>query len=165
MPTSSLVVAALVPLIIWRMYRRIGRLIGRQKSVAWRHWGACILFPVLLLLLAMGARSDIWSMGGLLLGVVVGIALAIFGLRLTRFEATPDGLFYTPNAHIGIALSTVLVCRIGYRVYQAMELQLDHVQAMQGFGRSPLTLVILGTMAGYYALYAAGLLRKRARLR
>ena len=32
----------------------------------------------------------------------------------------------------------------------------------QDFGRSPLTLVIIGTMAGYYAWYAIGLLRWRA---
>ena len=31
------------------------------------------------------------------------------------------------------------------------------------FVRSPLTLAVLGTVAGYYAAYAAGLLRWRAR--
>ena len=34
--------------------------------------------------------------------------------------------------------------------------------ATQDFGRSPLTLIIFGTMAGYYAWYAIGVLRWRA---
>ena len=48
-------------------------------------------------------------------GVLLGAALGVLGLRLTRFEATSAGLFYTPSAHLGIALSTLLVCRIAYR--------------------------------------------------
>lgn len=48
--------------------------------------------------------------------VPAGIAaLGVYGLRLTRFERTPTGLFYTPNAHLGIALSLLLVLRLGYR--------------------------------------------------
>ena len=34
----------------------------------------------------------------------------------TKFEVTPQGMFYTPNAHIGIALSLLFVGRVIYRM-------------------------------------------------
>jgi hypothetical protein len=49
--TTSLIFIALVPLIAWRLYSRIRRLIGRQQSKLWRHWTAAILFPLLMTLL------------------------------------------------------------------------------------------------------------------
>ena len=48
-------------------------------------------------------------------GVTLGVALGLLGLRLTRFEITGEGMFYTPSAHLGVALSTLLVGRIVYR--------------------------------------------------
>ena len=79
-------------------------------------------------------------------------------------EATPAGLFYTPNAHLGIALSLLLVLRLGYRfvLLQAGGRGFDP-QAMQ-VGSSPLTMAIFGTLAGYYVTYAIGLLRWRAQV-
>ncbi len=75
---------------------------------------------------------------------------------------TPAGLFYTPNAHLGIALSLLLVLRLGYR-FVMLQLGGQGVdpQSMQ-LGSSPLTMAIFGTLAGYYVTYAIGLLRWRA---
>jgi hypothetical protein len=39
-PTQSLVVAAVVPFILWRLYSRYRKLVSRQKSRPWRHWAA-----------------------------------------------------------------------------------------------------------------------------
>jgi hypothetical protein len=86
--------------------------------------------------------------------------LAIWGLRLTRFEATPQGFFYTPNAHIGIALSSLFAARILYRLFQMYTLGMTS-SGMQNFGRSPLTLLIFGMLASYYTAYAVGMLRWR----
>jgi hypothetical protein len=99
----------------------------------------------------------------LVAGLVAGVGLAIWGLRLTKFECNDSGYFYTPNAHIGIALSLLFVARIGFRLLQVAILTGPDVQfAAQDFGRSPLTLAVVGMMAGYYAWYAIGLLRWRA---
>ena len=51
-------VIALVPLIIWRLYRRFRKLVGRQRSKAWRHWTGAILFPFLILVLALPILRD-----------------------------------------------------------------------------------------------------------
>ncbi|MEQ1519198.1 MAG: hypothetical protein ABL931_22195, partial [Usitatibacteraceae bacterium] len=149
--------------IVWRLYSRIRRLIGRQRSRAFRHWAAAIFFPLLVVLVAVGAMRSPLAEGALLAGVACGVALAVWGLRLTKFEKTDLGFFYTPNAHIGIAISLLFIARIGYRFMQMSALTSAEARlTMQDFGRSPLTLVIFGVMAGYYAWYAVGLIRWRS---
>ncbi len=160
--STSLIFLILVPLVVWRMYARIRRLIGRQRSKPVRHWLAAIFFPLLIALLALTALAAPVSLAALAVGVGGGIALAWWGLRLTQFEKTSEGYFYTPNAHIGIALSLLLVARLGYRFFQMATLVgTEAAQATQEFGRSPLTMVIIGMLAAYYASYAIGVLRWR----
>ena len=158
---SSLIFIALVPLIAWRLYSRIRRLIGRQPSKLWRHWAAAILFPLLLTMLGAGAIFSPLAIGALAAGIATGIGLSIWGLRLTRFEATPQGWFYTPNAHIGIALSVIFAARVLYRLFQMYALGMASNSGAQDFARSPLTLLVFGMLASYYAAYAVGMLRWR----
>jgi hypothetical protein len=82
-------------------------------------------------------------------------------LRKTAFEATPQGLFYTPNAHIGIALSLLFVARVAYRLIEIYMMDPTTPRDMNDFARSPLTLAVFGLLAGYYIAYAAGLIRWR----
>jgi cytochrome b561 len=159
MTSSTAVLVVLVPLIGWRMYSRVRRLVGRQRSRAWRHWTAAILFPLLAALLALPALRDPLALAALAGGLAAGLGLGLWGLGLTRFERTAEGWFYTPNAHIGIALSLLLVARIGWRLF---EMQVHGAPARGAqLAASPLTLAIFGTFAGYYASYATGVLRWR----
>jgi len=97
-------------------------------------------------------------------GIAVGSALAIVGLKHTRFEATPEGYFFTPNARIGIALLSLMVARILYRLFEVYSASgTPGAGQPPDFTRSPLTLVIIGMVASYYTAYAIGLLRWRAR--
>ena len=164
---TAIGIAVAVPLIAWRMYSRVRRMIGRQKSKPVRHWIAAILFPLILAMLALGTLARPATFAILAAAIVVGVALAVWGLKLTRFEKTPEGIFYTPNAHIGIALSTLLVVRILYRFYEIATTPMTPRggPGMQDFARSPLTLVVLGMLASYYAAYAIGVLLHRHRLR
>ena len=143
------------------------KMVGRQRSKAWRHWTAAIFFPLLLAMLAAGAAARPALLAILAGSAVIGIGLAIWGLKLTRFENTAEGIFYTPNAHIGIALSSLLVARVLYRMYEVMTMPAvpRGGAGMQDFARSPLTLVVLGMLASYYAAYAIGVLFHRHRLR
>jgi hypothetical protein len=101
----------------------------------------------------------------LVVGAACGIALGVLGLRLTKFEQTTEGLFYTPSAHLGIALSLLLFGRVAYRMYQTYALA-DQASAggMNAVTNSPLTLVIFAMLAGYYATYAIGLIRWHRRV-
>jgi hypothetical protein len=159
-PQTTAITAGIAVLIAWRIYSRIRRLVGRQKSKAWRHWLTIVIFPVFLMIFAITAIAHPEVEAALAVGIAVGVGLAIWGLRKTRFETTAAGYFYTPNAHIGIALSLLLVARIAYRFYEVSTL--TEGQAMPDFGRSPLTLLVFGTLAGYYTAYAVGILRWRA---
>ena len=158
----QLIMLALGLLIAWRIFARIRRLIGRQKSRLWRHWMAVIFLPFLVVLLGLGTAGAPLGLAALAIGTACGIGLAVWGLRLTRFEATASGYFFTPDTRIGIALSLLLVARIGYRLITLVALTGAEMQvAMQGFSRSPLTLLILGMLLGYYLWYAVGLLQWR----
>lgn len=161
METSSLVVVALVPLIAWRLYARVKRLMSRQKSRLWRHWSAAIFLPLLLLMLGLPAMGNPLALAGLAGGVAVGAGLAVWGLKLTRFERTDEGYFFTPNARIGLALTALLVMRIVYRVATVGISGMKDPAAAQAFTRSPLTQAMVGLVMGYYAAYAIGLLRWR----
>ena len=161
-PGSSLLTGAVILLIAWRVYVRIKRMVGRQKSKIWRHWITVILFPSLGAMLALAAMANPEAEGALAAGIAVGVGLAIFGLRKTRFETTPIAYYYTPNAHIGIALSVLLVARIAWRFYEVYAMTAaQSATHMQDFGRSPLTLAIFGTLAAYYTTYAIGIIRWR----
>lgn len=160
-PSTLLVPAGVAALIGWRLYSRVRRMVGRQRLSNVRPWLTVCLFPLLIVLLLVGTLAHPPAALGLVAGLGIGVALGFYGLRLTKFEQTPLGFFYTPNAHLGIALSLLFIGRLLYRaVHLYAATGAVHGGAM-AFGRSPLTLVIFGTLAGYYVTYAAGLLRRR----
>lgn len=161
---SMIAVVGIAALIAWRIYRRVRRSVGRQRLHPVRPWLTVIFFPLLVAMLLLGSLFHPASALALVGGAGVGVALGIYGLRLTRFEPTAEGLFYTPNLHLGIALSLLLIARIGYRVIQMYAADLPMDTPPTDFVRSPITLVILGTLAGYYVTYAIGLLRWQARV-
>jgi len=157
---SLLVSLGVAALIVWRMYSRVRRMVGRQVFSHKRARATVVLFPLLLVLVLLGSLAHPTSLLALAAGAGLGVALGFYGLRLTKFEETPLGLFYTPSAHLGIALSLLFIGRIGYRFVQ---LYLSGAPASapphSAFVSSPLTLAIFGTLAGYYVSYALGLLR------
>jgi hypothetical protein len=163
--THALTTAAIIALIAWRLYARIRRNIGRQQFRPARPWITVSIFPVLLVLLGFVTMTRPLSEGSLWAGVAAGVALGLLGHRLTRFEVTPDGFFYTPSAHLGIALSTLLVCRIAYRFIVTGFPGSGSTPPPAAQSLTPLTLLLVGTLAGYYCTYAVGLLRWYARAR
>jgi hypothetical protein len=158
---STVVLIVFIPLILWRIYSRIRRMVGRQRLSKFRPWITVIVFPLLAALLALATLRHPEGLATLAGGLALGVALSIYGLRRTKFEATPQGWFYTPNAHLGIALSLLFLARIAYRVVEMYWLNPATPRDMQDFGRSPLTLAVFGLLAGYYVGYAAGLIRWR----
>jgi hypothetical protein len=144
------------------VYSRIRRLVGRQKLSRIRPWITAIVFPLLLGLLLLVSLSRPFNALALLAGAGCGAALGVYGLRLTKFEQTAQGLFYTPSLHLGIALSLLFIGRLAYRVAQIYIFAGDvPAVGLHDFTRSPLTLGIFGTLAGYYVTYAVGLIRWR----
>jgi hypothetical protein len=161
MTTTQLVLAALIPLVLWRLYSRLKRFIGRQRSRLWRHMLASIFFPSMAALFALLALHDPLALSALAAGTVAGGCLALWALKLTTFEQTGDDFHYTPNARIGIAIALVFIARILYRAIEIFAAGGIPPTGQQDFARSPLTLLVFGLLAGYYAVYASGLIRWR----
>ncbi|MES2047044.1 MAG: hypothetical protein V4447_01480 [Pseudomonadota bacterium] len=161
---STITLLILLPLLAWRIYSRFKRMVGRQRLSKVRPWITLAIFPALILLLCAATWSHperLWLMAA---GLTCGGLLGVFGLRKTSFETSPQGLFYTPNAHLGIALTLLFVARIAYRMIEVLALDPQIPRGMGDFARSPLTLGVFGLLAGYYIAYAIGLLRWRYRV-
>lgn len=161
MPSTALS-AGIAALVMWRIYKRVRRLVGRQTFSPLRAWFTVTLFPLLMAGLMFVSLAHPLNAMSLLGGLVIGAGLGFYGLQLTRFEITPAGRFYTPNAHLGIALSLLFIGRVVYRLaslYLLGTAQLAGADHGLDFVRSAWTLLIFGTLAGYYICYAIGLLR------
>jgi hypothetical protein len=157
-PTSARVVPALATLYVaWRVYVRFRRNIGRQALRSSRMISGIIFFGAVSLLIALGTFSyqpALLSFGG---GLLCGLPLAFAGLRLTKFETTAEGHFYTPNTHIGLALTLLLAGRVIYRLVLLFDSSAGN-GTPAALLQSPLTLGIIGLTAGYYVAYNAGVL-------
>ena len=160
MSPSIIVAAVAVPFILWRVYSRIRRLMTRQRSHVWRHRVAVVLFPLIVIGLAVAALDFPIALAALAAGLAAGAGLAVVGLRKTDFERVGEEFYFTPHAGIGIAVSLVFLARLGYRFY---EMSVLGPNARPDLGHSPMTLLAFGVLAGYYVMYAAGLLRWRRR--
>jgi len=151
----------LSPLIAWRLYARIRRTIGRQRYSPLRLWFTLALMPVLLTTLCMAVRAQPASVGILLAAAAAGAALGCFGLRGTQFEATAAGYFYKPHTHLGLALTALFLARLLYRLLQLWLAADPAAYSAPDFTHSPLTLALVGLLAGYHTVYSAGILRWR----
>lgn len=160
--TSSLFLyVGVAVLVVWRLYARVRKMVGRQRLSLLRLWMTVFFFPLSLIAILIAGFAHPLNDLALAGGVVIGTGLAVLGHRLTRFERTGQGWFYTPNAHLGIALSLLLIARIAYRTVPLLLAGESTAMTPQDFTRSPLTLLIFGTLVGYYVTYAIGLLRWR----
>lgn len=156
LPPLAVGLLVLLPLLAWRVYARFRRMVGRQRASRTRPWITLTVFPAVIALLAYAARHDLAALGLLLTALGAGAVLGRYGLARTRFEATPQGLFYTPHTPLGVVLVALLVGRVTYRVIELAKLPPGTLPALAS-APSPLTLAIFGLLAGYYIAYAAGL--------
>ena len=142
-------------LMAWGIYRRVRRNIGRQPLRPRRIMVSIVMLSVISVLifsLSLQLPKLVFGMGG---GLLLGALLGFVGLRLTKFETTEAGHYYTPNTHIGIALSVLFVGRMAYRFWAIRDVTVAP-NSPPPF-QSPLTLFIFGLIAGYYLVYYLGL--------
>jgi len=144
-------------LIAWSIYRRVRRNIGRQPLRPRRAAISIIVLTLVSALLVCTSLQNIRLLLGIGGGLLLGALLGFIGLRLTRFETTDAGHFYTPNAHIGVVLSLLFIGRLAYRFW-AVHDAVAGANAPPPF-QSPLTFFIFGLTAGYYIAYQAGLFK------
>ncbi|MGH7941846.1 MAG: DUF1453 domain-containing protein [Limisphaerales bacterium] len=145
-------------LIAWRLYRRIRRNIGRQQLQPRRS-----VFRLVMICLAgvfvsvVGLHHPI-VLAGFGAGIAAGAILGFAGLRLTRFETTEAGHFYTPDTRIGVGLSVLVLGRIIYRQAALTNHATAIAPGQPPPMGSPLTFFIFGLSLGYSIVYYIGLL-------
>lgn len=161
-PTIALAAAA--AFVLWRVYSRVRRLVGRQRSRLWRHRSSVLFFPMLLGLLALGSLGQPKSLTALAAGVLLGSSMAAIGLRRSRFEVSDEGPFFTPCAPIGIGLSALFIARLVYHGLEIAQSRPAGNGGLHDLSATPMTLLVFGTLASYYSGYAIGLLRWRRRV-
>ena len=141
-------------LIVWGVHRRLRRNVGRQKLRPVRLTISIAVFSIIsavLLFLSLGRPELMLGLGG---GLALGAPLGFVGLRLTRFETTDEGHFYTPNTHLGVALSVLFLGRVVYRFWALRHL--DPARHTPPPFQSALTYFLFGLIAGYYVVYYLG---------
>lgn len=162
----------MVPLLAWVVWRRVSRSFGRQPIKRKTMIVRIAIFAVLGALLALSGLHKIELAEGLLGGMILGAALGVLGVRLTRFEVDPvRGDCYVPNPWIGAFLTVLLLGRLAYRfiVVYLPQMQQAHAAAQassdadaqtwsSAYTSSPLTMLMIGLLIGYYIVYFTGLL-------
>jgi len=160
MTTAQLLPALIVPVLGWRVYTRLRRNVGRQPFHERRWKSAVVIFSVMTALLGVLALRSLPALGGLAGGLGLGVALAVVAFRLTRWESTPAGNFYTPNTAIGLGVTLLFLGRIAYRIVVVLGMTPVERAAAGGMSsyQNPLTLLTFGLTSGFYIAYNAGLL-------
>jgi hypothetical protein len=164
MSLTTLALIVLAPVLVWRIYARLKTQMARQRSILSRHYTGLLVFGAMVVVpLSEVLPGRPLSLAALAGGALLGIALANFGLKKTRFEETAEGYFFTPNARLGIAVAMVLVARI---LYIGLDIYINQGSGMRtpGFTDSPLSMLCVGLTGAYFGTYSAGLLRWRRRL-
>lgn len=161
-------------LLVWSIYRRYQRTTSRQQVKPRRMALRIGLFVVVAILivvgLAAGPAGSPLVYTGMLVGILVGAGLAIYGMTLTDFEFDGDQLFYKPNRILGLVVFLVFILRLVFRLDVLLPLlqggQLAGSAGADGnltqLTTSPLTEATLFLYFSYFAVYYA-LVWNRAR--
>ncbi|KAA0071685.1 DUF1453 family protein [Rhodanobacter sp. T12-5] len=168
MPAHLTNYLVMLPILAWIIWRRISRQFGRQPIRRKRMIFRIAVFSFLGCMLALSGLHKLALAEGLLAGVLLGGAIGLLGLRLTRFEVDPvKGDCYVPNPWIGALLTALLLGRLAWR-FLVVWPQMQHVAAAAqtggypihplGYASSPLTMLVIGLLIGYYIAYFSGLL-------
>lgn len=155
-----LILIALMPFMLIQRYRAGS---ARRQGRPWAATFGLIMMIVSTIFFLVGsAITAFWvqdAFAGAAAGVGVGSILGIIGLLLTRWEATPRTLHYTPNRWLVLIVTFVVSARVLYGFYRSFvvaQAGVTGTSLVLAFG-IPESLAAGGTVIGYYLAYHAGL--------
>ena len=164
----AILAIALMPLMLVQRYR-----VGTRRQTA-RGWLLTINLVGLALSAAMfvtgAAVTNVWVPGALrytIVGMLAGSALGFIGLRLTRWESHPNGLFFTPFRPLVFILVFVVSARLLYglwRTWHAWRTLAGSDDWVYSAG-IPQSMAAGALVLGYYVIYWAGVRRSLNRHR
>lgn len=155
-----LAMIALMPFILLQRYRA-----GTARRQA-RAWVATLNLIAMVssaaFFLAAAAVTNLWVPGALKsasLGMAAGIVLGGAGLLVTKWEATPGALHYTPNRWLVLIVTMVVTIRVLYgfvRGWTTWQAAAGAGSFIEGFGVAG-SLGAGAAVLGYYLAYGIGL--------
>jgi hypothetical protein len=155
-----LVVLALTPLMLFQRYRA-GK--ARRQARPWMATFSLVMMAVSAVFFLVGAGvTSIWvagAMSGAAAGVGIGLVLGLLGLVITRWEATPRSLHYTPNRWLVLFVTLIVSLRVLYGLYRSALVAQSGVTGTTlalAFG-IPESFAAGGAVIGYYLAYNSGL--------
>lgn len=155
--------ALLFPLAIIQRYRH-GK--ARRRVQPWAvRVNAWLLAASTLLFVAFAWIMARWIADALAdagIGLAIGGAVGLVGLAFDRFEATPQGIFRTPNRWLVLGLSLLVAARIGIGLWLVWS-DGPSTNATALLSRGGL-LGVGGVLLGYAALTGWGLRFRVARV-
>jgi hypothetical protein len=124
---------------------------------------ALVMMALSAIFFLIGAgMTSIWVAGtfpAAAAGLAAGLVLGAIGLLLTRWEATPRSLHYTPNRWLVLVVTLIVSARILYGLYRSAAVAQAGVagtSVVLAFG-IPESFAAGGAVIGYYLAYNAGL--------
>ena len=152
--------ALLLPVALVQRYRT-GR--ARRRAVRWAMGlnGALLLLSTVLFFFGAWVSGHwielavAFAAAGWFAGVLVGVA----GVALTRVERAAQGVYFTPNRWLVLALTLVVAARIGVGLVRAW--QAWHADAhVAWLGQQGSLLAVGAGLLGYYLAYNWGMRRR-----
>ena len=92
-------------------------------------------------------------------GMGIGAALGLLGLVATRWEAEPEGLFYTPSRWLALLITLAIATRFVYGWWHATQASVpaEHQDRLLSASATQLSLAVGAGLIGYYWFYAIGI--------
>jgi hypothetical protein len=160
---AILATIALLPLSIIQRYR-LGT--SRQRARGWLISLNLFGLSVSTLLFLIGAAvTNIWvpqALAYTLAGLAGGFTLGFVGLALTRWEASPHGIHYTPSRALILTITLVVTARLLYGLWRAWHNWRAAVGGDGWLAQSGAegSLAAGAVVLGYYVIYWAGVRRR-----
>lgn len=140
----------LSPVMLLQRYR-VGT--ARRQARPWlATFGLVMMAASTIFFLAGAGVTSFWiqdALLGALAGVGIGFMLGVVGVLVSKWEATPAALHYTPNKWLVLTITLVVTARLIYGLFRSELATAESIAAG-------------GVVVGYYFGYAA-LLRWRVK--
>ncbi len=158
-----------VALVLFMVYLRLRRQFGRQLMRPVRMGVRMALLLVVGVLLAPMAFSSARLSLIALAALAAGAALGAWAGAHTRLEQSEGRVYYVPHAYAGMAVSVLLVARLGARLAHlgpgaAASAGMSANAQLANSLQNPVNLALLFVLVGYYVSYNGWLLWKAQKL-
>ncbi|KAF1687241.1 DUF1453 domain-containing protein [Pseudoxanthomonas broegbernensis] len=156
------IMLALLPLSLWQRYRVARsrrRARGWALALAW--WSS--LASTLVFALFVAVAGVFWPQAWAYVALAYpgGLLLGLAGHALTRFQATPQGLYYQSNRSLVLGLAVLVAVRLGAGLVQGMRVWLRGAPWPESGWLSHAGLLAMAALLlGYATAQAFGLYRR-----